>query len=268
MYKITLRLLPNIYKYGIIIKHSRISNFIEAFNLSNTTLKFVECEICSLMKMNYSTYKVAINPNQPFLYSAGQYIRIEPKQEGPHYYSIATHPGDSRLELHIKTKEENCSNTRVIKSIYEMMKKGEKLKISKALGKRLEGQSQSPLTLFIAGGSGYSQSRSIIRDMIYRKDHKNKIHLLWFVNNDSDLYDHENLVELSKNNDHFSYEYIVKSNIPHSSTHQLLLRLEETSPDSGSDIHICGNPNKTRSIRNLLQQRYSISTDNILSNCQ
>jgi len=138
-------------------------------------------------------------------FQAGQYINLFlPDGEQSRAFSIANPPEDNqsvkKLELNIRMVPGGKATT----WIHQQLKVGESVKIAGPYGRFFVRKSTAKPSLFMAGGSGLSSPRSMIHDLLNEgSDHP--ITLVYGARNLSELYYHNEFLEMSRKYSNFTY---------------------------------------------------------------
>lgn len=162
----------------------------------------VDAVIAAKEKVNHRVARLWIQPSQPFVYFAGQYIHLIRKDGLVRPYSVASVPGqDPLLELHVLRVQEG----RMSQWLCDEVDTGEPVRIRGAHGScfYVEGQPDQPL-LLSGTGTGLAPLYGIARDALHR-GHSGPIHLYHGALRREDLYLVESLRELSQRYENFVY---------------------------------------------------------------
>lgn len=119
---------------------------------------------------------------KPWDFKAGQYTAIS-FQGKPYYYSIASSPLDTKLELDIQNSAVHPLDTNFVK----FLKQAKELELSQPTGNAFLHHNERPLIL-IAGGSGIAPMKSIANTVTSRK-----FYLYWGVRNRECFFDLQGL---------------------------------------------------------------------------
>jgi phenol hydroxylase P5 protein len=138
-------------------------------------------------------------------FQAGQYVQIHlPGVEASRAFSIANSPAQisatGELELNVRI----LPGGEATSYIHEQLKVGDDVRISGPYGRFFVRKSAPEPVLFFAGGSGLSSPRSMIQDLLDDED-QTPITLIYGQRNKSELYYHQEFLELSAQYPHFSY---------------------------------------------------------------
>ena len=156
-----------------------------------------------------------LRDGQELEFQAGQYVNLHIEgQDGlTRPFSIANEPQiASDIELNIRLVPGGAATN----YIHEQIKVGDPVIVSGPYGRFFVRKSRETPLLFIAGGSGLSSPRSMIRDL-YRENTQLPITLVYGARNQKELYYHSEFLELAENHNSFSYVPAL-SDEPESST--------------------------------------------------
>jgi len=167
----------------------------------------IECSVERLEAFNDSVYHVVLRPEQPINFEAGQYLMVKMSDDDKRPFSIASAPADGELlELHIGASEIHSYPMEVI----ERMKKDGKITILAPHGDaQLCNQNQRPI-LLIAGGTGFSYVRSIVRQLVANKDSRS-ITVYWGCKDQAHMYAFDEIAELANNNSNLTFIPVVET---------------------------------------------------------
>ena len=124
---------------------------------------------------------------EPFSFKAGQFVMLDLPIESritTRSYSIASAPGpDSRIELLVVLKPGGAGT----EYLFHKVRKGSRLKVSKALGKFCLPDTLDREICFICTGTGIAPFRSMILDLIHTGRPHQGIHLLFGTRHYKDI---------------------------------------------------------------------------------
>jgi phenol/toluene 2-monooxygenase (NADH) P5/A5 len=141
-------------------------------------------------------------PGGGIRFQAGQYIQLQvPFDSRPRAFSIASPPSSSNLiELNVRRVADGAATT----WLHEALRRGDTLRFSGPFGRFFVRESDPRPLLFLAGGSGLSSPRSMIRDLLERGDGR-PITLMFGARNRAELYYHDEFVAAAAKYPNFSY---------------------------------------------------------------
>jgi len=167
-----------------------------------TTLK---TRVVSIDSLTSYVLKIVLEPDEPVMFRAGQYLQVVMGEKDKRPFSIANMPSaDGLLELHIGASPDNPY-------AYEVVEKAKtigELNIEIGLGEAFRRDSDLPAIL-IAGGTGYSYAKSILFDSLQHQPTR-EIHLYWGAKTHADLYEAEALKQLAILHPHFTFHPVVE----------------------------------------------------------
>lgn len=133
-------------------------------------------------------------------FQAGQYLHLTLPNGSVRAYSIASEPGISELEFHIRRQPQGIAS----RYAYDALTEGDFVGFSGPYGEAVLQTDDSRPMLAICGGTGYAPLRAIVRNALAYNPAR-PIHLCWFVRDESDAYDELSLHELEANNSSFTF---------------------------------------------------------------
>ncbi len=162
------------------------------------------CEIIQCKKISSDIYLIILGApeNQPFDYQPGQYLYVDMAKDDSRPYSIASIPGDGQwLHMHLKDVPGNDFTGQVL----EKLQNSSHINIRLADGRCTIDRSNgiNPL-LFIAGGTGFAHSHSIIQALLSSDDSR-AISLYWGANSKSEFYLQEKINLWATEHPNFTY---------------------------------------------------------------
>jgi aquacobalamin reductase/NAD(P)H-flavin reductase len=151
-------------------------------------------------------FKIVLKPEEMVTFKAGQYIQVVMGEQDKRPFSIANSPSkDNVIELHIGATPENPY-------AYEVMQQLEQqqwLMLEVAHGDAYL-QNSALDTILIAGGTGYSYTKSILMDILQHQA-KRRVSLYWGGKTLADLYEAETLAALSEHHAQFTFIPVVEN---------------------------------------------------------
>lgn len=177
---------------------------------------------------------------------AGQYLSLRCNGHPPRPYSMANSPDDGELELHVR----HVPGGKVSGYVAESLRLGERVTLEGPFGSAyLRPETNRPL-LLLAGGSGLAPIKSILRTALAR-GHPHPIHLYHGVREARDLYDGEELEQLSASGLMSFHQVLSSSETPgtyrHGFVHEAVA--EDFDSLSGFDIYLAGPPPMVDAVR-------------------
>lgn len=143
------------------------------------------CQVISVDAITDTVYRVKLLPESAIFFRAGQYLMVVMDERDKRPFSIASTPSEKEfIELHIGASELNLYAMAVMDRIFQRQDIQVELPYGEAW---LRQESQRPL-LLIAGGTGFSYSRSILLTAL-AQDPTRSIALYWGGREPKYLYD-------------------------------------------------------------------------------
>ncbi|KAB7627386.1 NADH:ubiquinone reductase (Na(+)-transporting) subunit F [Alkalilimnicola sp. S0819] len=135
-------------------------------------------------------------------FQAGMYINLRlPEVAQARAFSLSNPPSGKKLiELNIRKVPGGEATT----YIHEKLKVGDKLELSGPYGRFFVRRSAPENLLFLAGGTGLSSPRCMIKDLLERGETR-PITLVYGARNRGELYYHEEFVALAEQHENFTY---------------------------------------------------------------
>lgn len=166
----------------------------------------IQCRVERLEAFNDSVYHVVLRPERAINFEAGQYLMVKMSEDDKRPFSIASSPSDGELiELHIGASEAHSYPMQVI----ERMKQDGKIDILAPHGEaQIDNGNQRPIIL-IAGGTGYSYVRSIVRQLVAENDQR-QVTIYWGCKDASHMYAFDEMTELAASNPTLTFIPVVE----------------------------------------------------------
>lgn len=133
----------------------------------------------------------------PFAFQAGQYVWLEAEGQETRAFSIASSPGASCVELHVRDAGHGIS------AYLMTLEKGAKLRLKGPEGTNVLREGAGPL-LVLAGGIGIAPMKAIVEARIASGD-TSPLYLYWGVRDASQLYLDGLFRTLADSHAHFRY---------------------------------------------------------------
>lgn len=184
-----------------------------------------------------------------FIFTAGQFIQVEVPQPNKSIfrsYSISSTSADKYLELCVKLYEDGLGS-----NLFQQLKNGDTITFKGPVG-RFTHTHQTENSLFVATGVGLAPIFGMIRDELENKKNQNKLHLIFGVRHEKDIFWKNRLDELQKNYSNFTYSLTLSQ--PEDSWTGLRGRVTEHLPKNTSNMHafLCGNADMVKTVREML----------------
>ncbi len=188
-----------------------------------------------------------------FVYAAGQFVQFlvpAEDKEVARSYSISSKPSDPYLEFCVKVIPGGVASPYLAAKT-----QGDELTFTGPNGVYVNKSDDQTLT-FIATGVGLAPNIGIIEDELLVKRNNNKIHCLFGVRHEIDIFWIERLETLARDYDNFSYTLTLSqpSDTWGSEKGRVTAHLETL--DMESSFFICGNLDMIKDVRmHLMKQK-------------
>jgi phenol hydroxylase P5 protein len=143
--------------------------------------------------------------DKPIDFQAGQYVQVEiPGLGQSRAFSIANAPADvaasGEIELNVRLVAGGAGTTALHRDVHV----GHRLRLTGPYGRFFVRKSSDRPIIFMAGGSGLSSPRSMIRELL-AEGWQAPITLIYGQRTRAELYYHDEFVELSRRHSNFRY---------------------------------------------------------------
>ncbi|MDC9591332.1 NAD(P)H-flavin reductase [Xenorhabdus sp. XENO-10] len=154
----------------------------------------LSCKVTSVDSITDTVYRVRLLPDSPFSFRAGQYLMVVMDERDKRPFSMASPPSEKQIiELHIGASELNLYAMAVMDRILDQ----KIIDIDIPHGQAwFREDSENPM-LLIAGGTGFSYTRSILLAAL-EKNPNREISIYWGGRELQHLYDLGALQSLSE----------------------------------------------------------------------
>ncbi len=171
----------------------------------------VDCKVKSIELLACDTFKILLHPNFPVTYKAGQYLMVVMGEKDLRPFSIASSPcrNENELELHIGAPKENRYAIEVLDKMKQALAENGTIEIDGPYGDAWLKESDRSI-LLIAGGTGFSYTRSILEHCICHKM-ENSIYLYWGARSECQLYAYEEMVQLASTHPNIHFVPVVET---------------------------------------------------------
>lgn len=195
--------------------------------------------------------KLNFKPENIFDYKAGQYLSVLVSPQGERRsYSIASYPQEPNLELVVDTTPMGVGSKFLLAA-----KPGDKVEILGPLGSFTVEKNTSVGQLFVATGSGIVPMRSMICDLLEKDHYDGKVHLIWGMRHESELFWLDEFKVLAEKYKNFEYQIIISQPTPTwngLSGHVNDILAQRKDQWQGWSAYVCGNQHMITDISSLL----------------
>lgn len=138
-------------------------------------------------------------------FQAGQYVNLWlPGEPAPRAFSIASPPSSPQIELNIRL----VPGGKVTSHVHERLRVGDRVTLAGPAGRFFVRKSDPRPLLFIAGGSGLSSPRAMVRDLLENGDTR-PIRLVHGARTLDDLYYRTEFAGLAARHANFTYHPVL-----------------------------------------------------------
>jgi len=223
----------------------------------------INCEVDAFGELTHDTrsIRLKIMEGGPLAFSAGQYAKVVYPNGIEKYYSIASIPGDTGLEFHIRRSGEGSSSSHFV---LDELAIGDPVTVTAPMGESyLRADHPGPM-LCVAGGSGLAPIRSIVETSL-RDQPEREVHLYFGVRDERDIYFEERFTSLADSHDRFFFTPVLSE--PSGETARRTGFVHEAVASDLSDFsnwkaYLCGPPIMVDSVKDLLKQ-HGVHDDDI-----
>jgi phenol hydroxylase P5 protein len=205
-------------------------------------------EVARVVQLTPTIKAVHIRLHQPIHFQAGQYIQLEiPGLGESRAFSIANAPSDVAASGEIELNVRRVPGGRGTTYIHEEMRAGDTLRFSGPYGRFFVRKSVGRPMVFMAGGSGLSSPRSMIRDLL-QSGCDLPMTLVYGQRNAAELYYHDEFRELARRYPNFTYVATVSEPAGEVPPEVMPLLVHEAAgvhfrnDFSGYTAYLCGPP--------------------------
>lgn len=213
--------------------------------------------VSALEQLCHDVMLLRLDPDEPLVYLAGQYVNILTPFGTRRDFSITNAPGTCRgLEFHIR----RVPDGEFTGYVFSGLEVGQRLEIEGPLGTFfLRENSERPM-LLMAGGTGFGPIKGIL-ERFFAYGGRVPVHLYWGARARRDLYLHELALEWERTHELFRYTPVLSE--PQGDSQQEPMRtgfvheaLAADYPDlSDYDVYACGPPVMIKSAIDIFTQQ-------------
>lgn len=187
-----------------------------------------------------------------FYFEAGQFIQVMAPAGEKHVfrsYSLSSVPTDEYIELCVKLYD-----TGIASKLFQISNPGDTLSFKGPAG-RFTVQETTKDLYFIATGVGLAPIMGMIRDELSNQKNTRKLHLIFGVRSEKDVFWTDRLKELEERYPNFTYSVTLSQ--PSEEWVGLHGRVTEHIPEdtSGLQVYLCGSMDMIKAVHELLTIR-------------
>ena len=192
-----------------------------------------------LKKLSGGVWLVQLKPLDPYPFDAGQHMELKIPGFSDLYYTIASAPSSPCIELHIQ------AGTPQADALVDWLKNVDSVQMAPAAGStRLASlpEETGPL-LLIASGTGFSQVKSIVEDLLARGSQR-QLCIYWSGYRLSQLYMLQKAEAWADQNDNIHMSALISEHSHWEDKHQMLVHgiLGDHSDLDQCQAICCGSP--------------------------
>ena len=180
---------------------------LEAEELVLHPSRVLRCRVLALDDLTHDikAVRLAVDAGGPFIFSAGQYARVElaPSVQARNY-SMANRPDAAELEFHVR----RVPNGQASGYVFERLRPGDQIRVSGPLGTAYLRDAHAGPILAVAGGSGLAPIKSIMETAL-AADPARTVHLYFGVRDERDVYLEPWLRTLAQRHPNFRFEIVL-----------------------------------------------------------
>ncbi|WP_223808056.1 2Fe-2S iron-sulfur cluster-binding protein [Marinobacter sp. R17] len=157
----------------------------EVMAAGSNTPQQVQANVRDITPLSHDVYRVTLDlPRRRELdFHAGQYLSVRLPGAEPSYFSIASSPTASSIELHVQAGTDWATALKVM----EAFRDPGQVTLELPHGKACLAQVPTKPLILIAAGTGFAQMKSIV-DYLRETDCKQPVFLYWGVRRHEDMY--------------------------------------------------------------------------------
>lgn len=172
----------------------------------------ITCTVKSIEPLARNTYRILLHPEIPVSYKAGQYLMVVMGEEDKRPFSIASSPcrHNGELELHIGAADHNAYAIEVVESMNHAYANDQAIEIDIPHGTAWLQTESARSILLIAGGTGFSYTRSILDHCISQK-FSQPIYIYWGGKDSEQLYAMKELKQIAEANENVHFVPVIEA---------------------------------------------------------
>ena len=216
----------------------------------------IKCQVEALDQLTHDTrlIRLSVTYGAPLEFSAGHYAQVVYANNVEKYYSIASLPGDTSIEFHIRRSGDGGSSSHFV---LDELSIGDPVTVTAPMGNSYFRADHEGPILCVAGGSGMAPIRCIAETAIARGDGRD-VHLYFGVRDEQDIYFEKRFSALTEEHAHFHFTPVLSeaSSKTDRRTGFVHEAIEDDLPSfDGWKAYLCGPPIMVDSVTKLLKER-------------
>jgi phenol hydroxylase P5 protein len=183
-----------------------------------------------------------LEPDRPVEFQAGQYVMLHVPGIGERAFSIASAPGERRIELHVRKVDGGAATT----WLHEQLMPDHRLNFTAPFGRFFVRKSADRPIVLVAGGSGLSSPKSMLLDLL-DEGCELPITLFHGARNLEELYYRELFESLASKHANFTYVPVLSASDREAWSGETGYVQEALKPRFANDFrghkaYLCGPP--------------------------
>ncbi|WP_291827630.1 2Fe-2S iron-sulfur cluster-binding protein [Marinobacter sp.] len=144
-----------------------------------------QAKVVDVRSLSHDVYRVELQlpARRDVAFHAGQYLAVNLPGADPCYFSIASRPSVSNIELHIQASPEWLSAQKVI----DALTSGQDVSVELPHGKACLAAAPAKPMALVAAGTGFAQMKSLV-EYLQETDFNHPVKLFWGVRKHEDMY--------------------------------------------------------------------------------
>ena len=219
-------------------------------------VRYIKCQVETLDQLTHDTrlIRLSVTDGAPLEFSAGQYAKVVYANNVEKYYSIASLPGDTSIEFHIRRSGDGGSSSHFV---LDELSIGDPVTVTAPMGNSYFRADHEGPILCVAGGSGMAPIRCIAETAIAQEDGRD-VHLYFGVRDEHDIYFEERFSALTEEHAHFHFTPVLseasgKTDRRTGFVHNAIE--DDLASFDGWKAYLCGPPIMVDSVAKLLKER-------------
>lgn len=144
-----------------------------------------QAKVVDVRSISHDVYRVELQlpGRRDVAFHAGQYLSVNLPDTDPCYFSIASSPSATNIELHIQASPDWVSAQKVI----DALTSGQDVSVELPHGKACLAAVPAKPMVLVAAGTGFAQMKSLV-EYLQETDFSHPVKLFWGVRKHEDMY--------------------------------------------------------------------------------
>ena len=202
-----------------------------------------QAKVVDVRSISHDVYRVELQlpERRDVAFHAGQYLSVNLPDADPCYFSIASSPSATNIELHIQASPEWLSAQKVI----DALTSGQEVSVELPHGKACLAAVPAKPMVLVAAGTGFAQMKSLV-EYLQETNFSHPVRLFWGVRKHEDMYLRSLAQKWHENWEPFTFQPVVGDDEDNdwAGHHDQLVRavLAAGFDWSGVEVHASGSP--------------------------